>query len=157
MRIYQEHSISPVAGFLPALIQAPVLLALYQALTNLGDEYGAFLQAFAWLPTLAAPDPWYLLPVLLLLTQVVVQRMATPPTQDTQQRRLNRASQLVPVVFSVVALRFPAGLVLYWVVSNVASFVQQYFLTGWGQLLPGGRQPRTPLAGSWQPATPRAR
>ncbi|HZR99902.1 MAG TPA: membrane protein insertase YidC [Chloroflexota bacterium] len=149
-RIHREQGVSFVAGCLPALVQAPVLFALYQALTALGEQYAAFQQAFAWVPSLAAPDPWYLLPVLLLLTQIAVQRIATPPSQDPQQRQLNRVSQVAPVVFSFVALRFPAGLVLYWVVSNAASFVQQYFLTGWGQLFPGGWQPRTPLAGSWQ-------
>jgi YidC/Oxa1 family membrane protein insertase len=150
MRIHREQGVSFVAGCLPALVQAPVLFALYQALTALGEQYAAFQQAFAWVPSLAAPDPWYLLPILLLLTQLVVQRIATPPTQDRQQRQLNRASQLAPLVFSVVALHFPAGLILYWVISNLASAVQQYLLTGWGQLFPGGWQPRTPLAGSWQ-------
>jgi YidC/Oxa1 family membrane protein insertase len=149
MRIYQRHGVNSFAGCLPSLLQAPVLFALYQALMTLGEQHAAFQQAFAWLPSLAAPDPWFLLPVLLLLTQIVAQRIAAPPTQDPQQRQLNRIAQIAPVVFSVVALRFPAGLILYWVVSNVASSVQQYFLTGWGQLFPRGWQPRTPLAGSW--------
>src|SRR5262249_9764635 len=89
MRIYQNHRVSPFAGCLPLLIQAPVLWALYQALSNLSEQHEAFLQAYGWLPSLAAPDPWYLLPFLLLLTQIVVRRIASPPTFDAQQRLLN--------------------------------------------------------------------
>ena len=77
--------------------------------------------------------------------------MMTPPTVDPQQQQMNRAMQLMPLMFLFFSLNFPSGLVLYWVTSNVVSFVQQYFLTGWGGLFPNGYKPSTPFAGSWQP------
>ena len=77
--------------------------------------------------------------------------MMTPPTVDPQQQQMNRAMMMMPFMFLIFSLQFPSGLVLYWVTSNVVSFVQQYFLTGWGELFPSGYKPRTPLAGSWEP------
>ena len=71
-----------------------------------------------------------------------------------QMAQMNRTMQFMPLIFLFFSLNFPAGLVLYWVVSNVVSMVQQYFLTGWGGLFPGGYKPNTPFAGSWDPKGP---
>jgi YidC/Oxa1 family membrane protein insertase len=151
MRVYRENNINPASGCLPLLVQMPIWFALYQALIHLGNEHPAFQQGFWWLPNLAQPDPWYILPVLTAVTQFIIQRMMTPPTVDPQQQQMNRAMQLMPIMFLIFSLNFPSGLVLYWVTSNVVSFVQQYFLTGWGELFPGGYKPKTPFAGSWEP------
>jgi len=151
MRVYRENNINPASGCLPLLVQMPIWFALYQALIHLGNEHPAFQQGFWWLPNLAQPDPWYILPVLTAVTQFIIQRMMTPPTVDPQQQQMNRAMQLMPIMFLIFSLNFPSGLVLYWVTSNVVSFVQQYFLTGWGELFPGGYKPKTPFAGSWAP------
>lgn len=170
MRIYRENSVNPLAGCLPLLIQMPIWFALYQALVNLGNRdhymfHPAFEQGFLWIGSLAHPDhftvpgtelvlPNPILPVLTALTQLAIQRMMTMPTADPQQQQMNRAMQIMPLMFLFFSLNFPAGLVLYWVTSNVVSMVQQYFLTGWGELFPGGYRPNTPLAGAWAPRSP---
>jgi YidC/Oxa1 family membrane protein insertase len=154
MRIYKEHNVNPASGCLPLLIQMPIWFALYQALMNLGNENPVFQEPFWWLPNLAQHDPFYILPVLTAVTQWGIQRMMTPPTVDAQQEQMNRMMQIMPIMFLFFSLQFPAGLVLYWVTSNVVSFVQQYFLTGWGGLFPNGYKPNTPLAGSWESPDP---
>ncbi|MBX5490461.1 MAG: membrane protein insertase YidC [Chloroflexi bacterium] len=162
MRIYREHNVNPAAGCLPLLIQLPIWFALYQALRNLGADNPIFQQGFLWVERLDQPDhlmlPFFegpvpnpILPLLTAITQWAIQRMMTAPTQDPQMQQMNRTMQFMPFIFLFMSLNFPAGLVLYWVTSNVVSMVQQYFLTGWGELFPGGRRPRTPLAGSWEP------
>ena len=120
-----------------------------------------FQEGFLWVSSLAAsghlpwtipgsdtPIPNPLLPVLTALTQLGIQRMMTPPTMDPQQAQMNKAMQFMPIMFLFFSFNFPAGLVLYWVTSNLVSFVQQYFFTGWGGLFPGGYTPKTPFAGS---------
>jgi YidC/Oxa1 family membrane protein insertase len=167
MRIYKENNVNPAAGCLPLVIQMPIWFALYQALINLGnpDHYmydPIFSQGFMWIESLAHPDhltlpfldttiPNPILPIVTALTQLVIQRMMTPPSVDPQQAQMNRMMQFMPIMFLFFSLNFAAGLVLYWVTSNLVSMVQQYFLTGWGGLFPGGYKPKTPLAGSWNP------
>jgi YidC/Oxa1 family membrane protein insertase len=151
MRIYKENNVNPASGCLPLVIQMPIWFALYQALQNLGQQNPVFQEPFWWLPNLAEHDPYYIMPVLTAVTQWGIQRMMTPPSVDPQQAQMNRAMQIMPLMFLFFSLQFPSGLVLYWVTSNVVSFVQQYFLTGWGGLFPGGQKPNTPFAGSWEP------
>jgi YidC/Oxa1 family membrane protein insertase len=151
MRIYKENNVNPASGCLPLVIQMPIWFALYQALQNLGQHNPLFQESFMWLPNLAEHDPFYVLPVLTAVTQWGIQRMMAPPSVDPQQAQMNRAMQIMPLMFLFFSLQFPSGLVLYWVTSNLVSFVQQYFLTGWGGLFPGGYKPNTPLAGSWEP------
>ena len=172
MRIYRENNVNPAAGCLPLVIQMPIWFALYQALVTLGHpdqtlvaidpDLNPFRTGFLWLENLGQPDylpfligghevPNPILPLLTAITQFGIQRMMTPPTVDPQQQQMNRAMQLMPLMFFFFSLNFASGLVLYWVTSNVVSFVQQYFLTGWGGLFPGGYRPNTPFAGSWGP------
>lgn len=162
MRIYREHNVNPASGCLPLLIQLPIWFALYQALQNLGAHHPIFQQGFLWIERLDQPDhlvlplfdgpvPNPVLPLLTAITQWIIQRMMTAPTQDPQMQQMNRTMQFMPFIFLFMSLNFPAGLVLYWVTSNVVSMVQQYFLTGWGELFPGGWRPNTPFAGSWEP------
>ena len=166
MRVYKENNVNPLAGCLPLLIQMPIWFALYQALINLGNREHptfdpAFEQGFLWIANLAQPDhfslpfidapiPNPILPIVTAVTQLIIQRMMTAPTMDPQQQQMNRMMQFMPIMFLVFSLNFPAGLVLYWVTSNVVSMVQQYLLTGWGGLFPGGYKPKTPFAGSWE-------
>src|SRR5436190_2570721 len=137
MRLYRETGINPAAGCLPLFLQFPIWFALYAALNQLAnhpEEYPDFQAAFLWLPSLAQHDPIYILPVLTGATQWVVQRMSTMPVADPQQQSMNRALEFMPIMFVFFALNFPSGLAVYWVTSNIYSFVQQYFLVGWGNL-----------------------
>lgn len=142
MELYRKHGVSPLGGCLPMLVQMPIWFGLYQALMFLGGLWGAeaahpqFAQPFLWLPSLAKPDPLYILPVLSGATQWVAQKMMTPRAADKQQQLMNQMMQFMPLMFFFFALTFPSGLVLYWVASNVFQIGQQYFITGWGTLLP---------------------
>jgi YidC/Oxa1 family membrane protein insertase len=139
MRIYKEHGVNPASGCLPLLIQMPIFIGLYSALITLsssdnGDEQ--FREAFLWMPSLGDADPLYVMPVLTGVTQLVLQRMMTMPSNDPQQQMMNRMMTFMPLVFLGVTFSLPSGLVMYWVVSNVVSMIQQYFTTGWGSLFP---------------------
>lgn len=138
MQLYKEHKVNPASGCLPLLVQMPIWFGLYQALINLSHT-PEFASRFLWLPSLAHPDPWYILPVLTGLSQWVTQKMMTPrstSTTDPTQKSMTQAMQFMPIMFAIFALSVPSGLALYWVTTNVFSFVQQYFATGWGSLFP---------------------
>jgi YidC/Oxa1 family membrane protein insertase len=139
MRIYKEHGVNPASGCLPLFLQMPIFIGLYSALITLsaqdsGDDQ--FREAFLWLPGLGDPDPLYIMPVLTGVSQLVLQRMMTMPSNDPQQQMMNRMMTFMPLVFLGVTFSLPSGLVMYWVVSNLVSMVQQYFTTGWGSLFP---------------------
>ncbi|MFN0072120.1 MAG: YidC/Oxa1 family membrane protein insertase [Chloroflexota bacterium] len=139
MRIYKEHGVNPASGCLPLLLQMPIFIGLYSALLTLsGVDHGddQFREAFLWLPSLGAEDPIYVMPILTGITQLVLQRMMTMPSTDPQQQMMNRMMTFMPLVFLGVTFSLPSGLVMYWVVSNVVSMIQQYFTTGWGSLFP---------------------
>lgn len=160
MELYKEAGYNPAGGCLPLLIQMPILFGLYQALyrlTNIGELVN---QAFFWIPDLAYPVQtegmqwitkafaagqygtligYLILPVLLVLTQILLQKMSQPATasgqeQDPQQATMQQTMAWMPLVFGFVFISLPSGLSLYYVVSNILSMIQQYFVTGWGSL-----------------------
>ncbi|MEW6230912.1 MAG: YidC/Oxa1 family membrane protein insertase [Chloroflexota bacterium] len=136
MKLYKEAKVNPAMGCLPLLVQLPILFGLYQALLNLSHT-PAFKQPFLWLQDLSAPESFpYILIILMTASQFVYQRMATPRTTDPQQQATNQIMQFTPLLFAFLFINFPSGLVLYWVATNVFSIIQQYFITGWGSLLP---------------------
>jgi YidC/Oxa1 family membrane protein insertase len=134
MKLYRERGVNPVAGCLPLVLQMPIWFALYSALINLSNNDPSFQAAFLWIPNLAHADPYYILPVVTGATQWVVQRMSMMPTSDPQQQQMNRMMEFMPLMFFFFSLQVPAGLALYWVISNVYTFFQQYFTVGWGTL-----------------------
>lgn len=146
MKLYKEYNVNPAAGCLPMLVQMPVWIGLYQALFNLSGVMEG--SRFFWITDLAKPEVpgidaifgWPpVIPVLALLTgatQWVVQKMMSPQTTDPQQQMMQSMMQFMPLMFIFFSLSVPAGLVLYWVTSNVFMIVQQYFISGWGSLRP---------------------
>ena len=138
MRIYKENGINPAMGCLPVLIQMPIWFGLYYALRNLAETSQAAHQGFLWLPSLAQPDPYYILVGLTVVTQFVVQKMMTMPSTDPQQKMMNQVMLFMPLTFGFVAMSVPSGLALYWVTTNVFTFFQQLLTSGWGGLLPNG-------------------
>lgn len=136
MRIYKEHGVNPAMGCLPMLVQMPIWFGLYWALIHLAQTSQDFQKGFLWLPSLAQPDPYYILVVLTVVTQFIVQRMMTMPSNDAQQQTMNKVMLFMPLSFGFVALSVPSGLALYWVVTNVFTFFQQLLTTGWGELWP---------------------
>jgi YidC/Oxa1 family membrane protein insertase len=141
MALYKEHHVNPAAGCFPLLIQMPILYGLYGALRALGTDTdplfsSLFTAPFAWLPSLSAPDPLHILPVFCVVSQWVQQRMMMTQKQtDPQQAAMQSMMQFMPLMIGVFSWGLEAGLPLYWAVSTLFSIVQQYFITGWGQLL----------------------
>ncbi|TNF54247.1 membrane protein insertase YidC [bacterium] len=122
MELYKKHKVNPVGGCLPMVIQIPVFFALYKILLQAIEIRNA---PFAlWIHDLAVKDPYYILPILMGLTMVIQQKM-TPSGMDPKQAKL---MMMMPIVFTFMFLSFPAGLVLYWLVSNTLGIVQQYFV-----------------------------
>ncbi len=123
MELYQTEKINPVGGCLPMLIQIPVFISLYWAiLASVELRYAPF---FGWIYDLSAPDPYYILP-LIMGTSMIIQSKLNPTPPDPIQAKV---MQIMPIVFSIVFFFFPAGLVLYSVVNNILSIAQQWFIT----------------------------
>lgn len=119
MGLYRAEGVNPAGGCLPILVQLPIFFAFYQLLSTTVELWRS--PWALWIADLTAPDPYYVLPIVMGLTQVVQQRM-TPAPPDPIQRRMIQA---MPIVFTVFSLGFPSGLVLYWLTNNVLSIVQQ--------------------------------
>lgn len=120
--LYKKHGINPMAGCLPIFLQIPVFVALYKVLLESIDLKGApFL---FWIHDLSTKDPYYVTPVLMGISMFAQQRMS-PSSGDPLQRKLMMA---MPVIFTVMFIKFPSGLVIYWLVNNLLSIFQQYLL-----------------------------
>ena len=89
---------------------------------------------FLWMENLGQPDPFYILGVLSVIFQLIVQLMATPRVQDPQQKAMTQSMLIMPLMFGYLGFTFPAGAVLYWVIGSVLSMIQQYVISGWGSL-----------------------
>ncbi|HRL02843.1 MAG TPA: membrane protein insertase YidC, partial [Vitreoscilla sp.] len=122
MALYKKEKINPLGGCLPMLLQIPVFLGLYWALFNSVELRQA--PWMGWIQDLARPDPWFILPVLMAAT-MWLQTHLNPPPADPMQAKMMK---IMPLMFSVMFFFFPAGLVLYYVVNNVLSIAQQWFI-----------------------------
>lgn len=125
MELYTKEKFNPLAGCWPMLVQFPVFIALYWVL----NESVELRQAdFAlWINDLSAPDPFYVLPVLFGLSMWFQQKLGGQmATMDPMQQRM---LQFMPIALTAFFAFFPAGLVLYWFVSNLISIAQQWYIT----------------------------
>jgi YidC/Oxa1 family membrane protein insertase len=120
MALYKERGVNPASGCVPILLTMPLLFAFYSLLSAAIELRGA--PFMWWIKDLSAYDPWYIWPVLMGITMVVQQRM-TPSQADPVQQKM---MMLMPVMFMVMFLWAPSGLVIYWFVSNVLAIGQQY-------------------------------
>ena len=163
MKLYREYKVNPAGGCLPMFLQLPIFLGVYQAVISLtrvspaehaasamiralgdnGFNIASLPQTlgqpqlaggFLWLPDLGKVDPFYILPVLSVVFQLLVQLMATPRIQDPQQKAMTQSMLVLPIVFGYIGFTFPSGAVLYWVVGSILSMIQQYVISGWGSL-----------------------
>ncbi|MEM1179306.1 MAG: membrane protein insertase YidC [Acidobacteriota bacterium] len=119
MAVYKSAGVNPAAGCLPMLLQLPVFFAFYRLLTNSVELKGA--EWLFWIKDLANADPYFVLPLLMGATSVMVQKM-TPAPPDPMQRRL---MQMMPIMFTVFAVYMPSGLLVYWMSNNILSMGQQ--------------------------------
>ncbi|MCZ6642311.1 MAG: membrane protein insertase YidC [Gammaproteobacteria bacterium] len=122
MALYKKEKVNPLGGCLPMLLPMPIFLALYWVLFESVELRHA---PFAlWINDLAAMDPYFVLP-LLMGGSMYLQQLMSPAVGDPMQVRMMR---LMPVMFTVMFLFFPAGLVLYWLVNSVLSIAQQWYV-----------------------------
>lgn len=121
-RLYKEHKVNPLGGCLPMIIQIPIFFALYKVLLESIELKGAGW--ILWIKDLAQHDPYYVTPIIMGVT-MVVQQMMTPKTGDELQRKMMMA---MPVIFTFMFLTFPSGLVIYWLVNNTLTIIQQWLI-----------------------------
>lgn len=123
MELYKSHKINPLGGCLPILIQIPVFFGLYRALLYAIElRHAPFV---GWIQDLSAKDPYYITPVIMGATMFLQQKMSPPMGADPMQQRI---MMLMPVIFTVLFLNFPSGLVIYWLFNNILSIGQQYYI-----------------------------
>jgi YidC/Oxa1 family membrane protein insertase len=157
LNLYKEHGINPLTGCLPNIVQIIILLALYNVLhkylgANAKINGHAVNTLFLWL-NLSKPDVLYILPLVAGVTQFILSKMMLPTKvlkvhkgdskiekkekEDFAETMAEVQGQMVymmPIMTAVISVNFPSGLALYWVVGNIFSIVQQYFISGWGGL-----------------------
>jgi YidC/Oxa1 family membrane protein insertase len=120
MQLYRDEKVNPMAGCLPILIQMPIFLALYWMIVeSIELRHAPWL---LWIKDLSAMDPWFILPIFMGVTMVVQQRLNPEPSDPMQAKMM----KIMPIIFAVFMLFFPAGLVLYWTVNNLFSMAHQH-------------------------------
>src|SRR5918997_5309524 len=148
MKLYQERKVNPFGSCLPLLVQLPVFIGIFYVIREFGGQPGYIEPLYPdfreggilWFQDLSAQDPFYILPILSAVTMLAASEI-TSKSIDPQQRWLMR---ILPVVFTIFLLTFPAGLFMYWITSNLVTFVQNYVIYNFGP----GRRPSGSGSGS---------
>ena len=129
MKLYQTHKTSPMSGCLPMLIQIPIFFALYKALLVSVPMRNAH---FLWISDLSAMDPYFILPILMGATMWLQQYLQTPATKSSGANDIAAQTQKMmrwmPILFTVMFAWMPAGLVLYWTISNIFGIIQMQII-----------------------------
>ncbi len=123
MDMYKREKVNPLGGCLPILVQIPVFISLYWVLIETVEIRQA--PFMLWIQDLSAQDPFYLLPLLYGITMKIQQGLNPAPIDPVQAKVM----KMFPIVFTIFFLFFPAGLVLYWIVNNTLSILQQWYIT----------------------------
>ncbi len=122
MKLYRTEKINPLGGCLPMLLQMPVFISLYWVLMESVElKHAPFI---GWINDLSVMDPWFCLPILMGISMYFQQKMNPTPADPMQAKVM----QYLPVIFTVMFLWFPAGLVLYWLVNNIVSMIHQGYI-----------------------------
>ena len=147
MELYKKHGVNPMGGCLPMLLQIPIFIALYNALSNSVEMWRAH---FLWIKDLSQPDALFTIDIwglknypfnllaLFMGASMFVQQKMTPTAGDPRQAKM--MLYLMPTMFTFMFWSFPSGLVLYWLVNNVLQIGQQYWLQSRGKLAPSGAE-----------------
>lgn len=122
MEMYRKEKVNPLGGCLPILVQIPVFISLYWVLIETVEMRQA--PFIGWLTDLSSKDPYFILPLLMGVSMFIQQRLSPPPADPLQAKIM----QFFPVMFTGFFAFFPSGLVLYWVVNNVLSILQQWYI-----------------------------
>lgn len=119
--LYKESGVNPLSGCLPLLVQMPLLMGIFYAIR---DYQYVDLPSFLWMPNLADKDPLYILPILSAATTYIQQKQTSTDANQQAKMMMN----FMPLVIGYISISFPAGLVLYWVVSNIFQIAQQWWM-----------------------------
>jgi YidC/Oxa1 family membrane protein insertase len=130
MELYKEERINPLGGCLPIVVQIPVFIALYWVLLASVELRQA--PFYGWITDLSNPDPFYILPALMMGSMIVQTKLSPTPPDPVQAKVM----MIMPFAFGVMFFFFPAGLVLYWLVNNILSIAQQWQIT---RMIEGGK------------------
>lgn len=138
MKLYQERQVNPLGGCLPLLVQMPIFITMFYVIRGFDQTHPDFASGgILWFQDLTVADPYYILPVLSAVTMLAASEI-TAKNLEPQQRWMMR---ILPVVFTVFLLSFPAGLFMYWITSNLVTLVQNYLIYNHG---PGKKVPVAP-------------
>ncbi len=139
-KLYKIYKVNPMGGCLPLLLQLPIIYGLFGALRDpLQYVFQSLPQAQAeaiinhswyWIPNLANPDPYYILPILCVVFTYISQKFTMSVQGGTQEQQSSQKMMLylMPLMIGFFAMSMPAGVSLYWVVQNIFTFIQQYFM-----------------------------
>ena len=119
MEMYKKEKVNPMGGCFPLLLQMPIFLALYWVLLESVELRHA--DFFLWITDLSVKDPYLVLPILTGASMYLLQKLNPTTIQDPMQQKI---MQWMPVAMSIFFIWFPAGLVLYWLISNVITIIQ---------------------------------
>ncbi|WP_019615293.1 membrane protein insertase YidC [Psychromonas ossibalaenae] len=123
MELYKKEKVNPLGGCFPILLQMPIFIALYWSLMESVElRHAPFM---LWIQDLSVQDPYYIMPILMGVSMFFIQKMSPNTVQDPMQQKIMK---FMPVIFTFFFLWFPAGLVLYWLVSNIVTLIQQTYI-----------------------------
>jgi YidC/Oxa1 family membrane protein insertase len=135
--LFREYKVNPFAGCLPLLVQLPFLWGLYYALLHINYHNAGFF----WIPNLSGHDPYYVLPILSGLTTLLSTQLTSAATMQGQDKTQQWIMMLLmPAMIVYFTIRYPAGLALYWTVSQILTVGQQWLFFRRPPTLPGSRQ-----------------
>lgn len=123
MELYKKEKVNPLGGCLPILVQMPIFISLYWVLMESVElRHAPFI---LWIHDLSVRDPYFVLPILMGISMYLIQKMSPTTVTDPLQQKV---MQFMPIIFTFFFLWFPAGLTLYWLVSNVVTIAQQWYI-----------------------------
>ncbi len=123
MELWKKEKVNPLGGCLPMILQMPVLIGIYWVLMKSVElRQAPFL---LWYNDLSVMDPYFILPLIMGASMFVSQMLSPMATTDPMQAKVMK---MMPIIFTVFFLWFPAGLVLYWLVSNIFNIAQQSYI-----------------------------
>ncbi len=125
MKLFQENKVNPLAGCFPLIVQMPILIGFYHAISRTRE---IAQHEFLWF-NLGQPDPFYLLPIIAGITTFIQTKMTMAGTAG-QNPQMVMMQYIMPIMILVFAINFPAALSLYWVVGNIFTIIQTYFIKG---------------------------
>jgi YidC/Oxa1 family membrane protein insertase len=127
MALYKQHGVNPLGGCLPLLLQMPFFIAFYNLLSvSIELRHAPFI---LWIKDLSAADHTFVLPILMTISMIAMQKMTPTPSADPVQAKMMLA---MPLVFGFMLAFTSSGLVLYWLTSNLVGVVQQYLMNKYG-------------------------